>query len=388
MRIGIDIRPLQDGNSTRGIGAYLSNLLPELINIGSDNQFIFIAYKNKNLPVGLNSNNARIKEIEEPKYSKLGRLIKSNQPLELDDYKLDVFLQTDFQNPVIKGHTPVVAVAYDLIPLHFKKQEFFGTPGGLKPPQKAKTRLVNLARYRKYTADLKNYSKADRVIAISRATAEDFKHTINLSKPIDVVLLAPSVIAVKIDQKPPKNYLLYVGANEDRKNIKFLIRAFSELSRKNPQLKLKLAGHNFGDHNNPHTKEQEAFSKSLGVKDKVEFIGFVSESEKKRLFSYAAVFAFPSLYEGFGMPVLEAMSYGCPVVAFNNSSIPEVAGKAALLANGEKDFIEGVNRLLRDSKLRDKNIRAGLEHAKKFNWHKTAIETLKVLKVATQGKQV
>ncbi len=387
MKIGIDVRPLQDGNATRGIGAYLSSLLPELIRAGSNDKFVFIAYKNKKVPAYLSTGNASVIEVEEPIRSKLDKLLKSNVPLDIVKYELDVFLQTDFQNPVIKSETPVLAVAYDLIPLHFKKEEFFSTPKGLNAKQRAKIRLFNIARYRKYKADLNNYSKADRLVAISQATADDFKHTLNITQPINVTLLAASgVSAINSNPKEPSNYLLYIGANEDRKNIYFLINAFKEIKSKYPELRLKLVGYNFGDNNNPHTKAQKELVNSLSLTGKVDFIGFVKDTEKVKLYQEAILFAFPSLYEGFGLPILEAMQMGCPVVAFNNSSIPEVVENAAILAKTNQEFIHGMEVIISNKSVRNKLIKAGVKQARKFNWERTAKETLKALEATVSEK--
>lgn len=388
MKIGVDVRPLQDGNATRGIGAYLISLLPELVRAGASDKFVFIAYKDREFPVSLASSNVKIEGVEVQERSKLKNHLKSIEPLAIAKYELDVFLQTDFQNPVIKGSTPVVAVAYDLIPLHFKKQEFFSAPNGLKAKQLAKMRLLNIVRYRKYKSDLKNYSKANSVVAISQATADDFIHTLGLTTPIIVTLLAASGIGnVRPELKEPKNYLLYIGANEDRKNINFLISVFKELATKHPELRLKLVGHNFGDGKNPHTKAQKDLVKTLNLTGKVDFVGFVNDTEKTKLYQDATLFAFPSLYEGFGLPVLEAMQVGCPVVAFSNSSIPEVAGSAAVLAKTEQEFMDGIETVISNKSERSKLIKAGYEQAKKFSWEKTAKETLKALE-ATAREQV
>lgn len=387
MRIGIDVRPLQDGNATRGIGAYLNSLLPELIKISADDVFVLIAYKNKKLTIDFDTSHVLIEKVLEPKLSKLEKLLKSDEPLNITKYKLDVFLQSDFQKPVIKGSTPVLIVAYDLIPLHFRKQEFFSTPKGLGIKQQVKMRLYNLARYRKYKVDLKNYAKADRVIAISQATADDFNNSIKLAQPVIVTLLAPSgVVSLKSELKEPSNYLLYIGANEERKNINFLIKAFKELAIIHPKIRLKLAGYNFGDRKNPYTKEQRELVRALNVAERVDFLGFVSNTEKTKLYRYANVFAFPSLFEGFGLPVLEAMQVGCPVVAFSNSSIPEVAGDAAILAKNNQEFINGIEKVISNKSERVRMVKAGFEQAKKFSWEKTAKETLKILRAVSKER--
>ena len=373
MKIGIDVRPLEDDNSTRGIGFYVKNLLPKIIEISNNDEITLFSI---NGDVGDLVKRDRVKIVKTPgrKSGRLNKALNNWAALNLDEYNLDVFLEPDFNYPIISKNTPLVIVAHDLIPLHFKREEFMSWRGG-------KQTGVNLLRYKKYVKSLKGYHRASRIIAISKFTADDFSKNLKVNIPIDVVY--NGVNHTRVNNSSHQQFVLYVGGNEDRKNINFLIEAFGEISNKLPGLKLKLVGNNFNDNSNPHTKAQKELVNSLGLSKKVDFIGFVSDREKNELYCRAALFAFPSLYEGFGLPILEAMQAGCPVVAFKNSSLPEVAGDAAILVNSNQEFINGIERVLGDESIRKSMIRAGFEQAKKFSWEKTAQETLDVLKLAS-----
>jgi len=117
-----------------------------------------------------------------------------------------------------------------------------------------------------------------------------------------------------------------------------------------------------------------------GLESGVIFTGYVSREELSSLYSGASCFVFPSLYEGFGLPILEAMKCGCPVVTSNLSSMPEVAGEAGILVNplDVKDIVRGIEMVIRDKATGERLRKKGFEQVKKFSWEKTAKETLRV----------
>ncbi len=174
--------------------------------------------------------------------------------------------------------------------------------------------------------------------------------------------------------------VLFIGRLEKRKNLVNLIKAF-ELFKNNskfkiPNSKLILAGEKgFGFEEIKKTIDESPHKNDIILK------GYVSEEEKERLYGSADLFVFPSLYEGFGLPVLEAMSYGVPVVCSNNSSLPEVAGKAALLVDpyNIKEIAMAMNKVFSDADLREEMVKKGFENVKRFSWEKCARETIDVL---------
>ena len=119
---------------------------------------------------------------------------------------------------------------------------------------------------------------------------------------------------------------------------------------------------------------------SLGLVDEVVFTDFIPETDLPTYYSGAEAFVLPSLYEGFGFPVLEAMACACPVVTSDTSSLPEVVGEAGIMVDPQNtnSLAEAMSKVLTDSKLRDNMIRKGLEQAKRFSWEKAAEQTLEV----------
>jgi glycosyltransferase involved in cell wall biosynthesis len=161
-----------------------------------------------------------------------------------------------------------------------------------------------------------------------------------------------------------------VGALEPRKNIEGIIEAFKELKS---DYKLVIAGA-------PGWKNAKIHN-LFNADDRVKFIGYVAEEDKPAIYNLASMLAYPSHYEGFGLPLLEAMACGCPVVAGANSSQLEVVGEAGILIdpNNINEIKVAMEALIADNKLRDRYIELGLERVKKFSWIKTAEEVKKVL---------
>lgn len=170
-------------------------------------------------------------------------------------------------------------------------------------------------------------------------------------------------------------FILFVGGADPRKNHQALVRAFARRADEFKGRQLVLAGdslHRFGNMG-------ETVRRS-GLEGRVRCPGRLSIEDITRLYSHADLFVFPSLYEGFGMPVLEAMACGAPVVTSNRTSLPEVAGEAALLVNPENDeeLAEAMVRVLRDTPLRESLRAKGFERAKQFTWERAARQTLGV----------
>ncbi len=175
-------------------------------------------------------------------------------------------------------------------------------------------------------------------------------------------------------------YILFVGTLQPRKNIVRLVEAFAELTTKNPKLKsdldLVIVGRRGWNY-----EEILKSPKKFGVEKKVHFIENVTDNDLPTFYKNAEIFVLPSLYEGFGLPVLEAMRYGCPVVTSNVSSLPEAGGDAAIYfnPNDTNDIADKINKVLGDEKLREEMIKKGYEQIKKFSWEKSAREVLQVL---------
>ena len=179
------------------------------------------------------------------------------------------------------------------------------------------------------------------------------------------------------------NYILYVGGADFRKNIHNLLLGFGRfLEKHHTRHSLVLAGEVFGRTYLHEVKSILESVEKLGLKENITILGFIPEQYMNHLYSGADLFILPSLYEGFGLPVLEAMACGTPVVTSRVSSIPEISGDAAFLINPhDADAItDAIDKVLADTELRNGMIQKGLERAKQFTWEKTARETLAVYK--------
>lgn len=243
--------------------------------------------------------------------------------------------------------------------------------------------LYQLKSWTQYSVE-----KAKKVLTISNASRNDIIKQYKLDqKKVVVTHLGLKPTEGKNDMGVDKKYgidgeyILFVGTLQPRKNIIRLIEAFSKLNEK--KIELVIAG-----------KKGWMFDEiletpeKLGIKDKVKFLEFVPNEDLPSLYSKALCFVLPSLYEGFGLPVLEAMANKCPVITSNVSSLPEAGGDAALYVDPENvgDIVAKMEKVISDGKLREQMIKKGLEQVKKFSWEKTAKETLSVLEeIAKNG---
>ncbi|MCL4390434.1 MAG: glycosyltransferase family 4 protein [Patescibacteria group bacterium] len=214
-------------------------------------------------------------------------------------------------------------------------------------------------------------SQADAIITISQSAKADIARIIGVPKEKILVTYLAAGKSCRPKKVKQENFILYIGDVNPNKNLSSLIRAMVQL----PDEKLVLVGKAFTDMNLPETRAIRAEIKNLGLEKKVSLPGFISEEEKVSLLNRAAVYVQPSIYEGFGLPVLEAMACGTPVVCGRNSSLPEIAGEAAVFAD-VSDSSDLARKILEAKK--GKLIQKGLAQAAKFSWEKTARETARI----------
>lgn len=173
-----------------------------------------------------------------------------------------------------------------------------------------------------------------------------------------------------------REYVLYIGTLQPRKNIKTLLYAFAVFHKEQPDQRLVIAG-------KKGWMYAEIFDlvKKLRIEHVVHFVGYVSEYDKYKLYAHALCYVLPSLYEGFGFPLLEAFATSCPVLCSQTSSLPEVAGDAALFFNPENanDLLDKLRKIESDLKLRNDMIDRGLARLKFYSWEKCGQQTLEVL---------
>lgn len=233
---------------------------------------------------------------------------------------------------------------------------------------------------------LKSVSK---IIAVSKATKQDLIKKLGIdAKKISVVYegydqkifkpIKDDTLVNSLNQYglKPGNYLLFVGTVQPRKNLERLIKAFKQfLANDHSSEQLVIAGSKGW-----MSEEIYKLPKKLGIEDRVKFLGYISDMDLPFLYSGATALVFPSLFEGFGLPILEAQACGTPIITSNLSSMPEIAAKGAILVNpySVDDIVEGMTRIM-NYELRIKLIKNGFENIKRFSWEKCARETLEVL---------
>ena len=242
----------------------------------------------------------------------------------------------------------------------------------------------NLARLRHGL--YRSVERSDHIITISAFSKKEIMELMGIPEErISVVPCAPSLpsscadfgeLADRLCLQQP--FLLYIGTIEPRKNLTRLIRAFEQLKTEcNIPHHLVLAGgKGWGN------KDIYRSADTSPYRENIHFIGFVSDEEKSALYSQADVFVFPSLYEGFGMPPLEAMARGCPVVCSCTASLPEIVGEAAELVDPlkETDIAYGIWKVLSDKKLSIRLAEKGRDQARKFTWETSADHLRKICK--------
>jgi len=348
LRVGFDISALLGPSGFRGVGKYTAQLLTAL------------------------RTSKKVKVVE----------IKDNFPLPTVDLIHYPFFDFYFLTlPLIKKKKTVVTI-HDCTPLVFPKYYPVGIKGKLK---------LGLQKL-----SLKSVAA---VLADSETSKKDIVRFLGVSeKKIYVTYLAADKIYRKLPREDkwialirkrcqlPGRFLLYVGDINYNKNLPCLIKAFKELNLED--CSLVLVGKAF---KNPRLKEAREIMelvKELGLKEKVRILGFVPDGDLVKIYNLAQLFCFPSLYEGFGLPLLEAMSCGCPVLASNAGSLPEVAGEAAFLVEptSAQRIAEGIKMVLENEKLREKLITAGLERVKEFSWAKTAQKTIAVYQEVSHSR--
>ena len=291
------------------------------------------------------------------------------QPWILRQIGADLAHAPVFVGPLF-AHCPVVVTIHDL--------SFIRFPALFRPANRfyltAMTRL--------------SARRARRLIAVSAQTAKEVTRLLGVPpERVDVVyhgvdpmfrpLPAHEIAAFRQRRGLPERYVLFVGTLEPRKNLLRLVEAFARI--RHSGVKLVLAGGKGWLYD-----ELFATVKALGLSEKVIFPGYVTSDELPFWYNAAAVFSYPSVYEGFGLPVLEAQACGTPVLTSNVSSLPEAAGDGALMVDpySVDALAVGLDRLLTDQPLRQQLRGLGLAHAEQFSWPRTAQETVRVYRRA------
>lgn len=383
-----------------GIGHYTYYLVNNLLKIDKQNEYVLffdnLLSKNAVESITAGVPNAKIKFFPFHRYKHYLPLAFSHLLVAsaLEKEKLDVFHSPAYVLPLAYRGKSVVTV-HDLA--IYKHPEWF--PKKFLVGQKFSTKVL-------VPESLK---KAKKIIAVSEYTKKDIKSIFKIAdEKIDVVYEGVEFRALPekgegvcglegkicFDDLKTKyglkdDYILFLGTIEPRKNIGALVRAFADLAKKNRKIgqkfQLVLAGAK-GWKYEKIFEEIDSSDKKFGSKNVIKYVGYIPSQEKIFLMKYAACFVFPSLYEGFGLPALEAMSLGVPTITSNRSSLPEVAGEGAITVDPENpEAISSVlEKVLADRKLRDALSKKGVAQAEKFSWEKCAEKTLAVYKYLSE----
>jgi glycosyltransferase involved in cell wall biosynthesis len=351
-----------------GIGRYARELAIALASLNSDDTE-FLLFHNRipgSLPEPLQSL-PRFSSRLGTRAWRLGLLVQSGLPgVSRPHPAFDLFHGMDFIGPRLRQ--PLVITIHDLSTLRFPQHH--------TPLNRLFLRFALPIMVRRSAA----------IIAVSHATRQDVVELLH-APPEQVHVIpngvdhnrfkpsggAESLARLHRDLGLPSEYLLALGTLEPRKNLLTLLRAYAGLGRNVPDL--VLAGGEGWGRNSPI---QEA--KRLNILDRLHFTGFVPNELLPDLYRGAALFVYPSLYEGFGLPVLEAMASGTPVIASNTSSLPELVGDSGLLVPplDTRALADAIDTVLEDSELAARLARMGRERSLAFSWERTARETMEV----------
>jgi len=353
------------GHKMNGIGNYTLNLVKHFTKLNT--QINFIVYFNERSRTHINEikfpDNFEVRWVNNwmsPDNKFLGhlfRLIYSNY-LALKHFSKLQFNTSPLEVCFFKSNQ--VVTVHDVIPILFKK--------------------LHKKQYHFYKIILKYILKNVQLVITPSMYTKELVHKYygleyDKVKNIPLAIERPSFQYDNL-RKDKSPYILYVGRINEMKNVIQVIRSFKIVSE---SLEMKLIV--VGDDKIKFEKFLTEAQCTVETTNKIKFLQNVSNEEKFQLMKDASVFLYPTLYEGFGFPPLEAMSCGCPVIVSNNSSLPEVCGDAAYFVDpkNEKEIANGIVELLKNSGLKSQLIKKGFERVQLFSWRETALEHLNLI---------
>lgn len=370
MLIGIDGHRLCL-RERQGLGVYSYNLLRSLSKIDKKNQYLILTSRQDELSLTPNFNFVNIPALNEVIWEQVAL------PLELKKRALDLVHFTVNSAPVFYTGKMVFTI-HDLAFSHYQ----YKVPG----------LYYQLVRYYRRFLVPRIAKRAQAVITVSNHTKRELIERLGLKE--EKVKVIPEAAGNSFHQikdnehldkfrhrySLPEKYILALGSLEPRKNTKGIIDAYAYLHKtKNLDHALVLVG--VGKEARQKIK---TYLNSKKIFNRVIMLGYLNSTDLNLLYNGAEVFIFPSFYEGFGLPILEAMACGTPVITSNVSSLPEVAGDAALLTdpNDIEDLAAAITTILSDESLRNKLKACGLKRSLEFSWEETAKKTLEVYEKA------
>jgi len=381
-RIGIDARFY--GTKAKGLGRYTQEIVDNIIKLDTVNEYrIFLRPENF---LEFKCDGVRVKKIlaDVPWYSWREQLV---MPRLLIKEKLSLVHFPHFNVPLIYGGEFVVTI-HDLILTKF-------------PTVRATTLSPALYWLKNLLYRLVIWSaawRARKIIAVSEFTKRDIVKTLrvrpdkisvtyegvaNLAKNRDTLFDLSDDKTTLLRYNINRPFLLYVGNAYPHKNLERLFEVFSRLRHQfGDKLQLVLVGKEDYFYERLKQAAGERGLLTAAGESPVVWTGYVTDEELEILFKHALVYVFPSLYEGFGLPPLEAMAKGCPVASSNSSSLPEILGRAAVYFNPTDlaDMVDKISSVIKDDRLRRDLRQRGYEQVKRFSWWECARATFEVYK--------
>lgn len=377
MRIGVDARCFADGRRS-GVEEYAIALLSEIFRIDRKNEYVlfFNAWGNvePDLSFAEGFPNVSIRRFRIPnKLLNLSLWYLSWPKLDSLIGGADIFFLPNINFCAVSEEVKLFVTAHDL--------SFEAYPETFSSKQRIWHYLVNPRRL---------FRRADRILSVSRSTKDDLETRYGIrSSKIEVIPSGidgrfheydrndPKLLSVKEKYGLPYRFILYLGAFEPRKNIVSVVRAFTALRKaRHPELeKLSLVLAGVSGWKEDEIREEIKLSL---FRENILTPGFIDDEDKPALYNLASLFAYPSFYEGFGFPPLEALACGVPVVTSNSSSLPEIVGDAGVLVDPHRpdELFRAFEEVLLDKKLRETLHERGLVRAKRFLWGEAARRTL------------
>jgi len=390
MRIGIDARFY--GPIGKGLGRYTQEVVDNIIKINEalgESAFDFVVFLSPENFDEFTINSAHVKKVKLniAWYSWQEQLL---MPWYIWRERLDLIHFPHFNVPILTP-TKLVVTLHDLILTHF-------------PTIRAttKNRLIYRLKNLAYRLVLKvAIFRAVKIIAVSEFTKQDimqnfpeatgkiivtYEGVSNLARGRDSLFVAKLDSEEMLDKYHlGKNFLLYVGNAYPHKNLETLLKVFNRLRSEHPYLKLVLVGKDdyFYSRIRLYASSLNLWQKE-NLNSPVVFTGYVPDAQLEIMYQEARAYVFPSLYEGFGLPPLEAMSRSCPVISSDRASLPEILGSAALYFNpeDEEDMASKIKLILKNEDLRNELIEKGIAKSRKYNWWECANITFNVYRQA------
>lgn len=366
MRICIDAHVL--GDKSGGNETYYRNIIDNIHKFMKQDDEIILLMSSKKEAERINKKNIRnIKTVFFKSKNPIIRYLYEIPKL-VRKYKADV-LHTQYYAPLIKNCKLVVTIhdiSYEHFPEYFKKLELIRNRVWIWYSSKISDIILTVSEYsKKDISEIYKINK-DKIVVTHLATSEIYKQ-------VDEKLVEETKEKFGIKG----NYLLTVGNLQPRKNMVRLINSYTEIKSNNPEFNLKLV-----IVGKKAWKFDGIFKtvNSANLNDEVILTDYVSDYELVNLYNGAEIFIYPSIFEGFGLPVIEAMACGTPVITSNLSSLPEVAGDAAALINpfDNNDIINTLEKVYFDEGYKNILIKKGLKRFKEFSWNKTSSKVIDV----------